>query len=325
MFRPEQTAVFEAAAAVGLRLYAFPYLFSHRPTAPGLPAPDDGAEDVAAAITRSVDLIRRHDQGAGSRIRVGLGPHGTDTCSPALLRAVGETASRERCLVSIHLAQSPSEVESSHRRHGCGPVEHLSRLGLLGPDLLAAHCLYATDGELDLLARSRTTVVNCPLVFARWGAPAPFHRFTARGVRTAIGTDQERDYVAELRTAGLMSKLHAGQAHVASAAELLRAATLTGAEALGRADLGRIEPGARADLVVVDLGRPPLHPAFDPVASLVWHASGGDVTAVLVDGEVLVEGGRFVRGDEAAIRRDAAAAIEKVWAAATARGLGRRR
>jgi cytosine/adenosine deaminase-related metal-dependent hydrolase len=325
MFRPEQTAVFEAAGAIGLRLYAFPYLFSHRPTAPGLPAPDDGAEDVAGAIARSVDLIRRFDQGAGGRVRVGLGPHGTDTCSPALLRAVRETATRERCPVSIHLAQSPSEVEASHRRHGCGPVEHLGRLGLLGADLLAAHCLYATDGELDLLARSRTTVVNCPLVFARWGAPAPFHRFTARGVRTAIGTDQERDYVVELRTAGLMSKLHAGQAHVASAGELLRAATLTGADALGRADLGRIEPGARADLVVVDLGRPPLRPAYDPVASLVWHATGGDVTAVLVDGEVLVEDGRFMRGDEAAIRRDAAAAIERVWAAASARGLGRRR
>jgi cytosine/adenosine deaminase-related metal-dependent hydrolase len=216
-------------------------------------------------------------------------------------------------------------VEASHRRHGCGPVEHLGRLGLLGGDLLAAHCLYATDGELDLLARSRTTVVNCPLVYARWGAAAPFHRFTARGVRTAIGTDQERDFVLELRTAGLLSKLHAGQAHVASATEMLRAATLTGAEALGRADLGRIEPGARADLVVVDLGRPPLYPAFDPVASLVWHATGADVTAVVVDGEVLVENGRFVRGDEAAIRRDAAAAIERVWAAASARGLGRRR
>src|SRR5262249_55494745 len=155
--------------------------------------------------------------------------------------------------------------------------------------------------------------VNCPLVYARWGAPAPFHRFTARGVRTAIGTDQERDYVAELRTAGLVSKLHAGQAHVASAGELVRAATLTGAEALGRPDLGRIAPGARADLVVVDLGCPPLRPAFDPLQSLVWHATGADVATVLVDGEVLVHEGRFLRGDEAAIRRDASAAIERVW------------
>jgi len=324
MFRPEQTVVFEAAAAIGLRLYAFPYLFSQRPVAPGLPAAEPPAEDVGAALARSAELIRRFDHGAGGRIRVGLGPHGTDTCSPALLRAVREAATAHGWPISLHLAQSPSEVEASHRRHGCGPVEHLGRLGLLGPDLLAAHCLYATDDELDLLARSGATVVNCPLVYARWGVPAPFHRFTARGVRTAIGTDQERDYVVELRTAGLLSKLHARQAHVASAGALVRAATLTGAEALGRPDLGQIAPGARADLVVVDLGRPHLTPVFDPLQSLVWHGTGADVATVLVDGEVLVHEGRFVRGDEAAIRQEAAAAIERVWALAAARGLGAR-
>lgn len=317
MFRPEQTGFFEAAGAIGLRAYAFPYLFSDRPGGPN--------EDVEAALARSAALVNDFDEGEDGRIRVGLGPHGTDTCSPDLLRGVQETARRLGCPVSIHCAQSPSEVEASHRRHGCGPVEHLDRLGLLGPDLLAAHCLYATEPELDLLARSQATVVNCPLVYARWGVAAPYQRFAARGVRTGIGTDQERDYVHELRTAGLVSKLHAGTGHVASAGELLRAATLTGADALRRPDLGRIAPGARADLVVVDLGRPHFQPVFDPLQSLVWHGSGADVATVLVDGEVLIHEGRFTRGDEAAIRRDGAAAIERVWALAAARGLVRRR
>jgi 5-methylthioadenosine/S-adenosylhomocysteine deaminase len=144
-------------------------------------------------------------------------------------------------------------------------------------------------------------------------------------VRTGIGTDQERDYVHELRTAGLVSKLHAGTGHVASAGELIRAATLTGADALRRPDLRRIAPGARADLVVVDLRRPHFQPVFDPLQSLVWHGSGADVATVLVDGEALIHEGRFTRGDEAAIRRDGAAAIERVWALAAARGLVRRR
>jgi 5-methylthioadenosine/S-adenosylhomocysteine deaminase len=317
MFRAEQTSFFEAARAIGLRTYAFPYLFSDRPGGP--------SEDLDAALARSVALFEGFDEGGDGRIRVGLGPHGTDTCSPDLLRGIRETARRLGCPVSIHCAQSPSEVEASHRRHGCGPVEHLDRLGLLGPGLLAAHCLYATEPELDLLARSGTTVVNCPLVFARWGVAAPYQRFAARGVRTGIGTDQERDYVHELRTAGLVSKLHSGQGHVASAGELLGAATLTGADALGRPDLGRLAAGARADLVVVDLGRPHFQPVFDPLQSLVWHGTGADVATVLVDGEVLVHEGRFTRGDEAAIRRDGAAAIERAWSLVAARGVGRRR
>jgi cytosine/adenosine deaminase-related metal-dependent hydrolase len=301
MFRPQQTAFFEAAAAVGLRTYAFPYLFSTEP------------EDVDAALARSTALVREHDRTAGGRIRVGLGPHATDTCSPALLRAVRKAADGLGCPIAIHLAQSPAEVEAARRRHGTGPVALADEAGLLGPDLLAAHALYATDGDLARLAARGTPVVSCPLVYARWGVAAPWGRFAAAGIPTVLGTDQERDFVEGLRMAGLVSKLHAGRADTATARELVEAATLGGARALRREDLGRIAPGARADLVVVDLGRSHLAPVADPLQSLVWHAQGTDVRHVLVDGEVLVADGRHTRLDEAGVRARAAAAIERVW------------
>jgi cytosine/adenosine deaminase-related metal-dependent hydrolase len=301
MFRPQQTAFFEAAAAVGLRTYAFPYLFSTEP------------EDIDAALARSTALVREHDQGAGGRIRVGLGPHGTDTCSLELLRAVREAAGALGCPIAMHLAQSPAEVEAARRRHGLSPVALADEAGLLGPDLLAAHALCATDGDLARLAARGTPVVCCPLVYARWGVAAPWGRFAAAGIPTVLGTDQERDFVEGLRMAGLVSKLHARRADTATARELVEAATLGGARALRRDDLGRIAPGARADVVVVDLGRPHLAPVADPLKSLVWHAQGADVRHVLVDGEVLVADGRHTRLDEAAVRGQAAAAIERVW------------
>jgi cytosine/adenosine deaminase-related metal-dependent hydrolase len=310
MFRPELTVLVEAARALGVRLWAFPYLVS----------PASGPEDVDAALARSAALIREFDEGPGGRLRVGLGPHGTDTCSAELLRAVRKAADALDCPVSLHLAQSPTEVEAAHRRYGKGPVAHADEVGLLGPGVLAAHCLYATETELALLRERGAAVVSCPLVYARWGISAPYHRFASRGVLTALGTDQERDYVEGLRLAGLVSRLEHGQSDAATAWELVEAATVNGARALRRPDLGRIAPGARADLAVVDLGRPHLAPVFDPIKSLVWHAHGDDVRDVLVDGEVLVLDGHATRVDEAAVRRQAAAAIEHVWRLARERG-----
>jgi cytosine/adenosine deaminase-related metal-dependent hydrolase len=166
------------------------------------------------------------------------------------------------------------------------------------------------------LAARGVTVVNCPLVYARWGIAAPWARFHMAGVRTALGTDQERDFVEGLRIAGLVSKLHARRADAATARALVDAATVVGARALGRADLGVIAPGARADLIVVDLAQPHVAPVADPLPSLVWHGHGGDVRDVMVDGEVLVADGRHTRVDEAAVRAQASAVIERMWARA---------
>jgi cytosine/adenosine deaminase-related metal-dependent hydrolase len=106
---------------------------------------------------------------------------------------------------------------------------------------------------------------------------------------------------------------------------LLHAATVAGAEALGRSDLGRIAPGARADLVVIDMARPHLQPVSDPLRTLVWNASGADVSAVMVDGRLLVEHGRYLLGDEGEIVRRGARAAGRLWDMAEAAGITARR
>jgi cytosine/adenosine deaminase-related metal-dependent hydrolase len=316
MWRAERPVFPVAARAVGIRAYGCPYVASRRMA--GVDGSGRGVYEPASepdgGLARAVQLIQGSGGGGEGRVRLMLGPHGADTCDPPLLRGVREAAGELDCPISIHLAQSRRELADLQRRYGKTPAEYLEAAGLLGPDLLAAHCVYSTDADLALMRRTGAAIASCPMVYARGGDGAAFHRFTAHGVRTGIGTDSIcMDLLRELHAAGMVSKLAAGRADVATAWELVAAATAGGADILGRPDLGRIEAGALADLLVVDLGRPHLQPVRDPIRNLVWNASGADIAGVVVDGEVLVRDGVYVRGDERAIARRAAAAVAKVW------------
>jgi len=245
---------------------------------------------------------------------VALGPHAPDTCGPDLMRAVRKLAGETGCLITTHLSQTQAELEHTQRLYGRSPPEYLEWVGLLGPDLSVAHCIFTSDAELDLLKRTGTTVINCPRTFARAGLTASFARFHERGVRTVIGTDgYNMDLVGELGAAGTIAKIDAGESGIATASQLVGAVTSVAAQTLKRDDLGRIAPGARADLTAVDLSKPRFRPQSDPLRSLVWRASGADVSMTMVDGRLLVEGGRYLLGDEQAIAEAGAAAIEKIW------------
>jgi cytosine/adenosine deaminase-related metal-dependent hydrolase len=129
------------------------------------------------------------------------------------------------------------------------------------------------------------------------------------------------DFIGEMRTTGLLSKNYYKRAHHGTAHQLLRAGTLAGANALGRADLGRIEPGAKADLLVFDLWKPHLQPVWDPLKNIVWKGHAGDLALVMVHGKPLVRDGRLLTLDEAAVMRAAAAAALKIWHIAEQRGI----
>ena len=309
MFRARQVQNFDSACDMGVRFYGAPYLFSGT-------AGDPLSEWKA--------LYQAYNDREQQRIKVYLGPHGVDTCDTDLFLAVKEAADQYGCLIATHVAQSLQEVEQLKRTHGCSPVAHLASIGLLGPNLLAAHCLYADDDDLELLRASDTVVANCPMTFARGGLYAPYHRFAGKGIRTVLGTDGYiMDVANEMRMSGLISKLESGRADVASAAELVNAMTLTAASVLGRADLGRIEPGAKADLVVVDLKAPHFQPIADPLTAFVWYGNGADIAYVMIDGKLVVRDRRFTLGDEDAIIEAGAAAVAKVWANAKQQGLRR--
>jgi cytosine/adenosine deaminase-related metal-dependent hydrolase len=143
---------------------------------------------------------------------------------------------------------------------------------------------------------------------------AAFSRFAGHGVRTVVGTDgYNMDLLGELNAASMISKIAAGRADVANAPELIESVTATAAGVINRPDLGVIAPGATADLTVVDLTHPHLQPLFDPRRGLVALANRANIDIVIVDGRVLVAGGRYLSGDEAAITAAATKAIGKIW------------
>ena len=323
-FRPRQAGTFEAARAMGLRFYGAPYLFSTGKLDVGPDGRPAYAERAGerSDLDRAAEYLERYDGLDNGRIKVALAPHGADTCEPDLLREVRRMADEHQTFINIHLAQTQAEVELLRERYSMTPAEYLEHTGMLGPDVIVAHCINVPDEDLEILRRTDTTVANCPMTFARGGVYAPFARFAGNGIRTVVGTDgYYMDLVTELRMAGIISKLYTGRSEAADATTLLRAATVDGARALGRDDIGRIVPGARADLVAVSLAKAHFQPVSDPLKTFLWNARGGDADLLMVDGETLIVDGRFQRRDEAAIVSAGAEAVHALWRAARDAGI----
>jgi cytosine/adenosine deaminase-related metal-dependent hydrolase len=274
-----------------------------------------GADDGQAGLAVWEALHQRWHGHSNGRLRLAMSPHATDTCGPDLLRACAVLARERGVKLTTHVAQSPEEVATIAARHdGRTPAEYLDWLGLLTPELLAAHCIASTDDDLRLMAARGATVLNCPRVWARSGTVASFARFAEFGVRTAIGTDgYNLDLLGELNAASTISKIVAGRADVATAPELIDAVTVQAAAAIGRPDLGTLAAGSTADITVVDLSDPMLQPIHDPRRGLIALATRANIDLVVVDGDVRVAGGRYQGGDEAAIAEAGAAAIRKIW------------
>jgi cytosine/adenosine deaminase-related metal-dependent hydrolase len=315
-FRNSIPEMFDAAEQMGIRFYGAPYLFSTSDAKAGPDgvvrySGDDGAADMATWDA----LYQRWNNRGDGRIALAMSPHATDTCGPDLLKACATRARELGVPITTHLAQSVAEVETIGKRYGGRtPAEYLDWLGLLAPDLLAAHCVASTDDDLKLMAARGATVLNCPRVFARRGVTAAFSRFAEHGVRTVVGTDgYNMDLLGELNAASIISKTSSQRGDVANSPELIESVTATAADVIKRPDLGVIVPGATADLTVVDLTHPHLQPHYDPRRVLVALANRANIDQVIVDGRVLVDMGRYAHGDEAAITSAGAAAIRKIW------------
>jgi 5-methylthioadenosine/S-adenosylhomocysteine deaminase len=260
------------------------------------------------------DLILRH-HGKGL-IRCLVAPHAPDDCSPDLLKECSNLARQYGLPVAMHVSQSRGEVKRLREWYGKGPIELLDSLGLLGPRLMAGHCIFLTDEEIQLLARSDTWVVHLPMINAKRGYAAPTPRMLEIGVNITIGSDNmTQDMVMSARTAMIVARMQAASGTLMSPREVLRMATLHAARALGvDNEVGSIEVGKLADLVLVDLRKPHLWPTSDPVATFVHWGLASDVDTVIVDGQVLVEQGHLTRAMEPTVLEEAQIAAQECWA-----------
>jgi len=240
----------------------------------------------------------------GPRVRLSLSPHAIYTVRPESLAWLGEVARSEGLLLHIHLSETRGEVEACLAEHGVRPAHLLDRLGMVGPGLVVAHGVYLDPGELELLAGGGATVVTNPAANLKLatGGILDYAGARAAGLRVVLGTDgpasnNNLDLVEEMKLAALLQKHRAEDATCLPAREALGLVTEAPAEVFGPGP-GRVEVGAPADLVLVDLSHPGTQPLHDPVSALVYAASGRDVHSTICDGHVLMHAGRVEGVDE---------------------------
>jgi 5-methylthioadenosine/S-adenosylhomocysteine deaminase len=272
------------------------------------PAPDNAT--IADALAYAEKFLRRW---AGhARVVAAVAPHSTYLASPDTLRAGRVLADRYRAPLLVHLSESPDEQKQVRERYGKTPTRHLDDLRFLRKGVVGAHGIYLTPEDRALLREAGAGVVHCPQSNMKLSSgAAPVRDMLREGARLGLGTDgaasnNDLDMFEEMLTAALLAKHATGDPTAAPAAAVLEMATLGGARALGlEAELGSLEPGKRADLIVVGRSEPRLHPLYDAVSHLVYAAKGADVRHVVVEGRVIMRDRRVLTLDAGAVLAEA--------------------
>jgi 5-methylthioadenosine/S-adenosylhomocysteine deaminase len=263
-----------------------------------LPGVDGGAAWWEPCLERFAGFHERRDGEAG-RIEVGFGAHAAYSVPLAGLVATATEARRRGALFHVHLAETEHEGDAFTAEHGGSVPRVLADAGVLDGRVLAAHSIWMTPGDLDVYADHDVAVAHCPQSNAKLASGiAPLTDFLDRGVRVGLGTDgpasnNDLDLWEEMRLAAMLARLRGGDAGALPAAAALDLATRGAGRALGRADLGVLGPGAKADMVAVSLDDPAFVPLLDDgmlLEHLVWSASSRLVTDVWVAGVPVVVG-----------------------------------
>lgn len=260
------------------------------------------------AMEAALGVVDRAVAHPSGRLSGMIAPSQIDTCTPELIKASVAAARARRLKLQIHAAQSVVEVHEITRRHGMTPITWLASLGALTPDTVIGHGIFLDHhssvhwpkkDEMQTLIDTGTSVAHCPTVFLRRGiALQTFGKYLRRGVSVGIGTDTfPHNMIEEIRAALYTSRIVAEDPFDVSTAEGLHAATIGGANALGRTDIGRLAVGAKADVVMVDTRHPNMRPVRDPVRSLIYAAADRAVRHVFIDGREVVKDGRVTTLD----------------------------
>jgi cytosine/adenosine deaminase-related metal-dependent hydrolase len=266
----------------------------------------------------AVTLMDAADAHPSGRLFSLVAPAEIDTCSPALLRDSYALAHATRRPFQVHTSESVVQFNEIIRRHGKTPVQWAHELGILGPTSSLGHGIFLdhhswihwpTRDDMRILAKTGTSVAHSPTVFSRYGQTLQsFTDYRRAGINLGIGTDTfPHNMIEEMRTALIVGRITAGRQYDTSAADVFHAATVGGARLLGRDDIGRLAPGAKADLVLVDLAHPLMRPVRDPLLNLIFTAADRAVRDVYVGGRQVVHRGEVMTIDirAAAERLDA--------------------
>ncbi|MGN7961214.1 amidohydrolase family protein [Brucella sp. 22210] len=284
----EFDAAAEAAGELGLRVYLSPAYRSGGMVLeePGKIVPVFDEERGFQGLKDAIAYIERQNGRHGDLVRGMLAPDRVETSTLGLLQRTDAAARDLGCKFRLHIAQGTMEVDTVRMLHGSTAPVWLAKHGLLSDRMIAPHATNATDEDLGLYAANGVSIVHCPLVSARSGSILKsFSACRKRGINIAMGTDTTPpDMLMNLLTGLIAGRIADGAPDRLRSADLFDAATIGGAKALGRADIGHLSPGARADIAVFDLDDTIMAATVDPITTIVIGGSGKITRAVFVDG-----------------------------------------
>ncbi|OPY21712.1 MAG: N-ethylammeline chlorohydrolase [Methanobacterium sp. PtaU1.Bin097] len=274
---------------------------------------DQGDEEKRRAeYKESLRIIDKCHNTADGRIKVSLGPHAPYTCSTELLSWVRKKASQLGVRIHIHVSETEFEVKNIIDTYDARPFEYLDNINFLDQDVLAAHTVWPSNNEMDIIKERGVNISHNPVSNMKLASGiSPVAKMLDKGINVSLGTDgaasnNNMDMLEEMKIAALGQKVNTFDPTVLKADDVFKMATIGGATALGLSDeLGTIKVGKKADLILVNMKAPHLAPYRHPISHLVYAANGGDVDTVICNGQILMQGRELLTLDEKAVLEEA--------------------
>jgi cytosine/adenosine deaminase-related metal-dependent hydrolase len=269
-------------------------------------------EEKDACLREARSMARKWNARKEGLAKVWVAPRSLGGCTKELYEEVASFAKENKTRVTMHLAEVSEDVRYAKRNFGKTPFEFIDGVGLAGPGSLFAHMVWLNDSDIARVARTKSSVAHCPSSNTKLASGIPkVPEMLREGVNVGLGCDgapcnNSYDMIREMKIASIIQKARLLDPQTMPAPQILDMATLQGARAMGmQSEIGSIEKGKRADLVLIDLNKPHLVPHRDVVSTVVFSATGSDVDTVLVNGRVVVKKGEALTLEEERILKDA--------------------
>ena len=271
-------------------------------------------------IKANLELFEACDGMADGRIKVFFGPHSPYTASEELLIKVRELADEYNMGIHIHVSETQKEIEDVSSQKGLRPFEYLDKIGFLGPDVVAAHSVWLSDNEIEIIKKNNVKISHNPCSNMKLASGvAPVSKLIENDICVSIGTDgassnNNLDLIEELKTASLLQKVSTLDPKVLNSDEAIAMGTIKGAEALGlESEIGSIEVGKKADIVLIDTNSANMVPDSSSLSSnIIYSANGSNVDTTICDGKILMENKKLTVLDENEIYQKARQAIKEL-------------
>lgn len=268
-------------------------------------AHDSPENEISGGKRRIAEALEEMQRFAGSSlVTFMLAPHSVYTCDEEYLRKIARLSKEKKLSINIHLSESEGEVADCIAKTGKSPIAYADSLGLFDGKCIAAHCVFPTDEDMDILAQRGVYVaLNARSNLKLGNGTAPVPEMMSKGIRLCLGTDgaasnNSLDLFGEMSMTSLLHKGGTRNAAAVSSREVFRFATENGAGALGIENSGTLEVGKKADIMLLNLDTPALHPLYDTYAAICYSAGRSEVESLIVDGKMVVENKKMVTIDE---------------------------